>query len=317
MAARIAIWTPAARHARSGNRVTALRVAGLLRRCGRSVRVRGPGEALDARADVLVALHASKCAEIVARWRAERGAAPLVVVLTGTDVYGGALEPATLGAATRIVALQARALLELAPDVRAKARVILQSARPFPSGPLSRATRLFAVQLAHLRAVKDPLLSARALRLLPSDSRWELWHAGAALDPQLAREALREMEQNPRYRWVGEQRRGEVLRRLSQAHALVQTSRVEGGSNAVAEAIVSGVPILATRIDGAIGQLGADHPGLFDVGDAAQLAELLAKLERSDLFDAALRRRSAELAPRFAPEREAAAWLALLAELGC
>ncbi|TAJ25205.1 MAG: glycosyltransferase [Planctomycetota bacterium] len=317
MPARIAIWTPAARHAHTGNRVTALRIAALLRRFGRAVRVRGPGEAIDARADVLIALHAHKCAEVAARWCSERGAAPLVVVLTGTDVYGDALEPVTLAAATRVVALQERALLALPPPLRAKARVILQSARPYPTASTPRGSKLFAVQLAHLRAVKDPLLAARALRRLPSRSRWELFHFGDALDAALAEEARRETAANRRYHWRSGVRRAQALMLLRQAHAFVQTSTAEGGSNAVAEAIVSGVPILATRIEGAVGQLGADHPGLFDVGDEAGLADLLERLDRSDILDELLRRRSAELAPRFAPEREAAAWLALLAEFGC
>jgi putative glycosyltransferase (TIGR04348 family) len=322
MPARIAIWTPAARHARTGNRVTALRIARLLRAAGHAVRIRSSGEPIPRATDVLVALHALRGADVVARWRAERRSAPLVVLLSGTDLYVDALEPATraevgavLATATRVVALQPRALVDLAPEIAAKTRVILQSARPWPGGAPS-AQRFDVVQVAHLRAVKDPLLAAQAARLLPRSSRLQIQHLGAAFDPEFEAAARAEMARNPRYRWLGERPRTAALRLLATARAFVQTSRAEGGSNAVAEAVVSGVPVLATRIDGAIGQLGADHPGFFEVGDVEGLAQLFERLERHPDFEQSLRARSGALSPQFAPERETAAWLALLAELG-
>ncbi|MBM3977447.1 MAG: TIGR04348 family glycosyltransferase [Planctomycetes bacterium] len=322
MGGHIAIWTPATPHSRSGNRVTALRIALLLRRAGRTVSLHGPGEAGAARADVLLALHAFKCARVARRWRMERGAAPLVVLLSGTDLYVDALEPATradfsatLATATRVVALQPRALVGLPPEIVAKTRVILQSARPWPGGAPS-GPRFDVVQLAHLRAVKDPLLAAHAARLLPRASRLQVRHLGAALDPELAAEARAEMERNPRYHWLGERPRADALQLVAGARAFVQTSRAEGGSNAVVEALVSGTPVLATRIEGNVGQLGADHPGLFEVGDAQALAALLERLEREPALERSLRARSGELAARYAPERESEAWRALLAEFG-
>ena len=63
---------------------------------------------------------------------------------------------------------------------------------------------------------------------------------------------------------------------LAGAHLLVMPSLVEGGANVIGEAIVHGVPPLASRIDGNVGLLGADWPGLYPAGDRSALAALLA-----------------------------------------
>src|SRR5687767_13714203 len=84
-ALRILLVTPAPARSRSGNRVTALRVAGMLRSLGHLVRVR---EGDDGRpADLMLALHARKSAGAVAGFSARRPKAPVVVLLAGTDVY--------------------------------------------------------------------------------------------------------------------------------------------------------------------------------------------------------------------------------------
>jgi glycosyltransferase involved in cell wall biosynthesis len=95
---------------------------------------------------------------------------------------------------------------------------------------------------------------------------------------------------------------------------LVLTSRSEGGPSVLAEAALLGRPILASRTGGATGMLGPDHPGLFEPGDEQHLASLLERLARDEHFVRELADRSRALATRFAPERELAAWRALLAE---
>jgi glycosyltransferase involved in cell wall biosynthesis len=95
----------------------------------------------------------------------------------------------------------------------------------------------------------------------------------------------------------------------------VLSSRLEGGANALGEAAALGVPILASRVPGNVGLLGARHPGLFAFGDARALRRLLLRAESDPIFYARLARASRRLAPRFRPAREAAAWRALLREL--
>ena len=56
---------------------------------------------------------------------------------------------------------------------------------------------------------------------------------------------------------------------LSRSHAMVIASLMEGGANVIIEAVTSGVPVLASDIDGNRGMLGDDYAGYFPVGDAA------------------------------------------------
>ena len=83
----------------------------------------------------------------------------------------------------------------------------------------------------------------------------------------------------------------------------------------ISEAVVAGVPVLASRIDGSVGLLGRDYPGYFPVGDTAALARLLARIEAEPRFLARLRAAVARRRDLFSPERELAAWKALLDEL--
>jgi glycosyltransferase involved in cell wall biosynthesis len=83
----------------------------------------------------------------------------------------------------------------------------------------------------------------------------------------------------------------------------------------VIEAVVSGTPVLASRIDGNLGLLGTDYAGVFEPGDAAGLARLIERC-RDDPAMLALLRRQCELrAPLFHPSRERATVLKLVADL--
>lgn len=85
-----------------------------------------------------------------------------------------------------------------------------------------------------------------------------------------------------------------------------------GGANVAIEAITSGTPVLASRIDGSVGPLGDDWPAFFPAGDDVALAALVERCVRDDGFTADLRRRCAALAPRFDPARECEAVRALV-----
>jgi putative glycosyltransferase (TIGR04348 family) len=312
----IVIATPAARGTRKGNRVTALRWAGHLRALRHRVQV---VEAWDGQpCDLLIALHATKSSASVERYRARRPDGPLVVGLAGTDLYrdlpSSPQARRSLELATRLTVLQPLGLDALPPHVRHKARPIMQSA--LAVRPATAPQGVFQVcLLAHLRQVKDPLLGAAAVRLLPARSRVKLVHLGGPLDPGSGERALAEMGTNPRYVWLGQRPRRETLGVLGGSKLLVVTSRLEGGSNAVSEALAARVPVLSTRVDGSVGVLGPDYPGFYPVGDAGALARALGRAEEDDGFLDVLRHGVERVRHLVEPAREQEAWRGLLAEL--
>lgn len=315
---RILIVTPAPRGSRRGNRITALRQARFLRSMGHQVLLKERDDET-VPADLLIALHARRSAAAVGSFKSRCPEAPVVLVLTGTDLYRDMREDAeaqaSLRAATRIVVLQEHGLLMLPPGLRPRARVILQSVTPPGPLPTRERDRLQVCVLGHLRPVKDPFLVTRALELLPREIPLSVVHVGAALDPTMAARARDAMEADARYRWLGERRRSEALAILASSDVHVLTSRMEGGANAVCEAVACGVPTLSTRIGGSIGLLGETYPGFFEVGDASGLASLLERFTRDFAFRETLVSWTRDLAPRFAPERECRALAELLAEL--
>ena len=314
---RLLIITPAPKGSRKGNRVTADRWARLLRQLGHRVAT---AEAFcDQPCDVLIGLHARKSAASIRRYRANRPDGRLVVVLTGTDLYHdlpqsrAALRSIEL--ADRLVVLQARAIDALPCGLQAKARVIVQSAVGPTSPPATRKDAFEVCVMGHLRAVKDPFRTALAVRRLPPESRIVVSHLGAALDPGMARRARDEMLRNPRYRWLGDLPHAQALRVLARSRVLVNSSKMEGGANAICEALACGVPVLSSRIAGSIGLLGEDYPGYFDVGDTLELAALLRRYETDAAYREQLKSRCRDLARIVEPKREQAAWRRLLAEL--
>jgi putative glycosyltransferase (TIGR04348 family) len=270
--------------------------------------------------DVLVALHARKSGPSVERFRAEHPDRPIVLALTGTDLYDEirtcAVARRSMELATRLVVLQPAGLAELSESVRSKTRVIIQSAVP-PLRPAAPDGSVFQVcVLAHLRPVKDPLRTAFAARLVPSSSKIQVVHLGSALDETLADEARKEMAANPRYRWLGERPRVEALETLSSSRLMVLTSRLEGGANAVSEALACSVPVISSRIPGSIGLLGEEYPGYFPMGDTQALSDLLRRAETDAGFYESLTSWCERRAALVDPSNERRAWQDLLRELG-
>jgi putative glycosyltransferase (TIGR04348 family) len=316
---RIGIITPAPPRSRYGNRVTAQRWARILRELGHhvSIAMAYDGEPYD----LLIALHARRSYASASRFHRDYPDRPLIVALTGTDVYRDLPRSRSaqraLDLATRIVTLQPKARDELRLELRDKVRVIYQSvaARPRHGPPRSHASGRFDVcVIGHLRRVKDPFRTALAVRHLPPESRVQVLHLGGAMDKRMASRARAEMKTNPRYRWLGEQPRARVQRILARSALCVLSSKLEGGANVLSEAIVAGTPVLASRIPGSVGILSENYGGYFKVGDTEGLARLLDRAESDPAFLARLRSDCAKLKPLFNPARERAAWRRLIAE---
>jgi putative glycosyltransferase (TIGR04348 family) len=313
---RVLIITPATAEQNNGNWRTAQRWARLLAPHYRvQVQQAWAGEP----ADAMLALHARRSAEAVAAWAAARPRRPLAVVLTGTDLYrdipaGNADALASLALAQRLVVLHEQAVGDLPPAQRHKAVVSLQS---MPARAPGRKPQrwLSAVAVGHLRDEKDPRTLYEAMRRLAGRADIRLTHIGAALDPALGAEAQALAAAQPGYRWLGALPHEAARRHIQRAHVLVHPSVMEGGAQAVIEAVTCGTPVLGSRMPGNLGLLGTDYGGWFAVGDAARLAALLTQCRDDATMLPHLAAQCAARAPRFTPQREAATLCGLIHHL--
>ena len=297
---RISLVTPAGAGTRNGNRHTALRWAAFLRAAGHRVAVSTAD--MHSTADLMLALHARRSHASIKSFSGK-----LVVALTGTDIYrdiGTSAEAReSLELAHRLIVLQPKALEAIPKNFRKKAHVVVQSsATRLRHAPVKGKFRICVI--GHLRAEKDPLRTLAALRHL-KDEDLEVVHIGALLDP-----ALKPDNTDPRYRWLGGLPHARALRWLASSHARVISSRMEGGANVVCEAIRIGVPVLASRVAGNAGLLGA-YAGYFPLENERALARLIGRA-RDERFYRLLKKQIARLRPMVAPRSEARALIAAL-----
>jgi len=276
---RILIVTPAAPGSRHGNRHTALRWARHLRALGHRTQLAIEWDGREA--DIMIALHARRSHAAMQAWKAAHPQRPLALILTGTDLYRDirhdADARASLRLADRMVVLQPKGLDELSAAQRARTRVIFQSVRTPRRQHPPRSYFLVSV-IGHLREEKDPFCAALALAQLPQRAI-RVVQLGQAMSPDIGRQARALMRAEPRYRWLGELDYAGAMRWLARSHAMVISSRMEGGAHVVSEAIAIGVPVIASAIPGNIGLLGAAYPAYYPVADAAGLAALLARAQ--------------------------------------
>jgi putative glycosyltransferase (TIGR04348 family) len=310
----IVIVTPALADANNGNWQTARRWACML---GAAYRVRLAAAWDRGEEALMLALHARRSAASAAQWRALRPSAPLIVALTGTDLYrdigNDAAAQASLQVADRLIVLNERGVRALPEHLRFKARVVLQSCAARQSG-VKTQRHLRALMVGHLRPEKSPGTFFDAARLLAHRHDILLDHIGAALDPALGAQASSLMAECPHYRWLGALAHTDTRKRIQAAHVLVHPSRMEGGAHVVIEAVRSGTPVLASHIDGNVGLLGERYGGCFPVDDSQALATLLQQLRDEPAMLAHLRQQCDERAPLFDPAHESEALRALVNE---
>ena len=320
---KVIIYVPLPRGTTRGNWITALRWADILRRLDHLVTVLDPSEfdaAIAKDCDLLIALHARRSHAVVNAYRELAPSCPVVVALTGTDLQSdlgsgterGAMVLETLALADRIILLEPEGLKLLPATLRDKSAVILQSSSP-ARAPLAPNPNIFQITvLAHIRDVKDPFLIAKAAQLLPSDSRIRIVHLGGATSDHWESLALKWTKESERYEWIGSLPHQQAKETLAGSKLTVLTSRQEGAPSVFSEAAVCGVPIVSTRIDAAIGILGDDYPGLFDVGDETQLAALLRRAETDHAFYGKLVDATMRLKEKFSHQAESKSWRLLM-----
>jgi putative glycosyltransferase (TIGR04348 family) len=279
-----------------------------------------PGEGTSDGADAvaMLALHARRSADSIAAWASAHPGQGLAVVLTGTDLYRDIIDDATaqcsLALAQQLVVLQEKGPQALPAPCREKTRVMFQSTttrKTLPKNPKF----LKAMMVGHLREVKSPQTLFQAARLLVSRPDIHIDHVGVALETPLGLQARLAEADNPKYRWLGGVAHEATRWHIQRADVLVHCSHMEGGAHVVMEAVCSGTPVLASRVDGNVGMLGEDYAGYFAWGDAQGLADLLSRCRDDAPFLAGLRAQCEARAPLFQPAKEQADLIDLIKTL--
>jgi len=304
---RIALVTPAKAGSRSGNRHTAVRWAAMLRAVGHKVTLATEWQP-DEKTDLLLALHARRSHASIRKFGEAHPDKPIVLALTGTDVYRDIKTDKdakeSLALATRFIVLQPKAIEELPKRLRPKASVVIQScSTKLQHRPVKRKFRLCVI--GHLRDEKDPLRALYALKHLPPNLNIELIQIGESLDDKLAEEARRGMKRDERYRWLGGVPHSRALRLLASSHAMIISSRMEGGANVVSEAIRIGVPVIASKISGNVGLLREGYSGYYKPGDDRMLAAVIREAASTTSSYQELRGQVCRLKSTAAPSNEA------------
>jgi glycosyltransferase involved in cell wall biosynthesis len=183
-------------------------------------------------------------------------------------------------------------------------------AMPEPNGAQPRRL-LFVGSLSPNKGVAVLL---QALARLPGDLDWQLSVIGDGPERARLETLAASLRLAGRVAFEGYQPKAIIAERMRAAHLFVLPSRVETFSVAVAEALVTGLPVLATRSGGpedlvteANGQLIA--PDDIEAMTSA-LCDMLTHLERYDRI-----RIAREAAARFAPTVVGAQLAALYAEV--
>ena len=257
------------------------------------------------RCDALIALHAGRSAASIHEFAREHPDRALIVVLTGTDLYGrlDATSRRSLDLATRLVVLNEIGSDPLPRRWRAKCELVLPSAPPLT--PLAPRHRTFDVAVVgHLRAVKDPRLPMRIARRLPDTSKIRILHAGKALERGWSRAARATARSTHHYRWLGGVPAAQARALIRRSRLLLHPSKDEGGATVIVEALQSCTPVIASDCDGNVGLLGRNYPGLFPVGDMEAAKFLLLRAENEPRFHRRLAAASKRRARLFTPERE-------------
>jgi len=338
---RISITSPFPADSLQGNSVSGRRITGLLKSLGHHARLFHNGFAPDC--ELLIALNAWRSSAVIAEFAEIRrgiidhstgfnasfnrvqsptkeGTVPkIAVVMTGSDLFpfDGLLKPETLQSinfadAVIITHGEARERIHH-PMVRVIRKSIALPEEFLSQGKPRNAESpaVNGIMVAHLREQKNPFLFLRAVPHLKSPIHID--HFGHANSAEFQENA--EKYHSHAYHWKGEVARTELLRALQKADFLLNTSYIEGSSNAVCESIALGTPVIASAIPGNIGVLGADYPGLFGVDDTKGLAEMLDRFANSKGFRLELVTCCSQLAGGLAESRESQDWAELIEDL--
>ena len=264
---------------------------------------------------------------------ATRGAArPVIASIRGSDVMTLLEQPPTralmmpvLRGATWITSVNDECLARVADQVSIDGRssVIRSGIDRPPAGSapwvLGDTNRGVVGTVGEFRKVKDIPLLIRAYAALPPHSRRGLLLAGFFDDAEeeaWSTTLVEELGIAGETTVTGPFPNAEVGTHLGRLHLYVQSSAHEGLPNALLEAAVRGVPIVATAVGGMKELLvDGDSALLVPHGDRDAMARAMRRVLEDDALARRLSNGARALADTLSPERERDAWLALYRRL--
>ena len=315
----ISLISPAAAQSSNGNYTTAARWKRILQSLGHQVDLQQSYH--DEYCDLMIALHAWRSADAIHRFKSLFPNKPLIVALTGTDVYRfiHSHPKTTLSSiklADHLIGLHEKIANTIPTEQQHKLSVIYQASTLKPIREIKHKSDFAVCVAGHLREEKDSLRPAYAVRSLPSTSNIFISHFGKAHNKEWEYLARKESVSNKRYHWHGEITQSLLRIKFSHSRLLILPSRMEGGANIISEAIMCNLPVLASSIEGSIGLLGEDYLGYFEVENTNQLKELLLRCECDEVFYRALQMQCQSRRQLFSHLKEVHSWKQLLETVG-
>ncbi|MEO1857586.1 MAG: glycosyltransferase [Rubritalea sp.] len=297
-----------------GNSITAKRIESLLTQTGNTAQAINTD--MPPTADAMISLHATKTLASSKSFKVNSPNGKLIVYLTGTDLYREQTNNnpeffEALSLADALVVGQRASLASIPTEFLKKSHFIPASVLLPPVDKVSPPPHPSLALIGHLRPVKNPFLMNQALEKL-ADIKLEAFTLGAALEPSMLSEVQCWQQSNPRFNWLNDVTYSKTLSWIEQVDFTLNTSHSEGGSNAVAESIALGTPVLASKIEGNVGMLGDDYLGYFEPDNVSALAALIRRSITDHSFHSKLLQQIADLQQNFLPAKETAGWLKLL-----
>lgn len=330
---RVAIITPYYHRETRGNAVTVRRIERHLDVAGCNVRVFSLEEHSGAELTRLAAGFAPDCIHafhaihggIPARLISSELGVPLVVTLTGTDLYSymageeGAMLAETLSAASALSVFHVKARERLLRNVSyplPPIAVISQGVEiPGAIPPEPEGDFVFFLP-AGIRPVKNVLFPIGPLARLHGDyPRLRLKFAGPLLDEHYGAEFMAAIASSPNFSWLGDVSFGRMPALYAASHVVLNTSLSEGMASSLLEAMSYGRPVLAADIEGNRSLVRDGETGLLYRGEDDFLDKSRLLLNYADL-----RRRLGTAGREFvaehcSPQEEVAAYLRLYASI--